>query len=469
MLHWFKTFYTLMERVNDEVEKYEPELVVWPSILLAFLVPLVPFASFLIKYFVEGENVNLIFNIVEYILISLPLFISAYILRTGHKRGLLLLPFVLNLILLITFFALKMSKENVLWTLGFPIETAISLLLLSPLSFCFYSKRMRSSFWLLSLFFVLIIDSALILSLFYFSKLKGVDLIFYVIPISVLFLSFSMLFITRRSNSSPLIVNLLLFFIAVFSLFITNERPLFNYFSREIVLFFLTGILSNYAFWFTISYFFVFSSLGAKSTWKNFNQNDYVDNPYSNYVDEENFENSKEREEINYRRSREKRIERLDPRLRATNYQNWDDYDEREEKERYESMLIKERSRVREERERREYEYNLDREKREDIIKNNREFYQERSHREPLREEIYPDINDDYYERSDKYSPSFNERRYSENYDMYVQQRNRDERRDYLKNRDRYLESKEFHNRENKNIEKDKWYELLQNGLNKEE
>lgn len=246
------------ERVSEEYDEYEPEIRIWPYILLAFLIPGLPFL--LRSILSGGAKIKDVFTLVVGIL---PLLMTTYILRNGDKEWLLLTSGGAYLIFQIVLFASGNLPEYL------PFSLSFSPCILSLLAYSFYQKRKRKAYIGTLLLSILFSAISILLSIRY-SENKVYNVIF---P-SVLFLFALFIFpVTRRTESTPWYITLILSLTLVSSLIF--QEDIYSFFFdhtfegfKSIVSSIINVFVYGDVFWYTLSFFFVFASLSGKSSYK---------------------------------------------------------------------------------------------------------------------------------------------------------------------------------------------------------
>lgn len=244
------------ERFVEEYEDFEPEMRIWPFALLSFLLPLIPFCLKIVLQ--NGLNA---FNIAIYCVSVLPLLFAAICLKDGEKAWLLLLSSALYLIVMLLVWINARLKGEVS---SVPFYLDVAPAFLSLLSFAFFNKRRRMAWlgWtLLSLLF-----SSLFVFLAY--KEKNSFSLYLLYPSLLVVLSLSIFFVTRRTDSSPWFITLILFLLvlASFTLYPGFVGAIES--KESIISYILKVFLFSSTLWYTLSFLFVFSALAGKSSYK---------------------------------------------------------------------------------------------------------------------------------------------------------------------------------------------------------
>lgn len=253
------------ERISDLYEDFEPEMRIWPYWVLGLLIPLVPFGlSFSLSLSLSWQGV------LKYFVSVLPLVFTAVVMKDGEKAW--LLPFsggVYASAVLILW--VNASLEGAIsYPLGLPLALVSSPSILSLIAFSFFQKRKRGK-WVLPLVFSIFLSSALTF-LSVYSGEGNIVAVRGVYPALLLLLSFSVFGVTRRSDSTPWFVFLILLILLISSsLFHSGIMSLFEGKEVEgatIVSSILGVFVHDTEFWYTLTFLFVFSGLSGKSSYR---------------------------------------------------------------------------------------------------------------------------------------------------------------------------------------------------------
>ncbi len=250
------------EKYIDDYEDFEPEISIWPFLLLSFLLPLVPF----IMNIVLGRDGFSFFLAAEYAVTFLPLFSTALSMKDGEKAWTFLLSSASYFFLILIQWASLKIKENSGYVLGIPFATAISPISLSLIAFTFFNKRRRNNWlgWA-------VVGCALSLLLTYLTYSETKSLLNTCYPALVLLLSLLIFFVTRRTESTPwyIVTVLVLLTISSFTLYPSFSDVLLSSSTAEVKLSALIkAFLFSFPFWYTLSFLFVFAGLAGKSSYR---------------------------------------------------------------------------------------------------------------------------------------------------------------------------------------------------------
>ncbi len=271
-----------MQRISEEYENYEPEVSVWPYVLLGFLVPLVPFLSYLLMAkHGFADSGTLIWNVLFMVPIALLFFASAYVVRTSEGSLSYIFIGVLHFFLTMFYWAGRSGDT------AYPLGLMIAPSFLSPLAYAYYAKRKRKPAWT-SVLILTALSSALIILYFALRKADGLyGLVCYSIPSLVLAISLFTFAVTRRMENTPWFIMIPLSLIAFFSLlmgdgFITASADI-----RELLIYILKEVASSYVFWYSVSIIITYQALSHKSYFRNIGQQPMTEEKSTEYKEDE--------------------------------------------------------------------------------------------------------------------------------------------------------------------------------------
>ena len=251
------------ERISDLYEDFEPEMRIWPYWALGLLIPLVPLClSFSLSLSFSWQTIS------KYVISTLPLVFTAFIMKDGEKSWLLPLSGALYASLLLW---VDSSLEGALsYPLGIPLAFAISPSILSLAAFSFFLKRKRGN-WILP-FLLSFLLSSLLFVLSIYSGDGGIMVFRGIYPLLLTLLSLSVAFVTRRSDSTPWFVFLLLILLLLSSsLFHSGIMAVLEGEAIEgagFVSSILGVFFHDVEFWYTLTFLFVFAGLSGKSSYR---------------------------------------------------------------------------------------------------------------------------------------------------------------------------------------------------------
>ena len=247
------------EQYTEDYEDFEPEIRTWPYLLLSFLVPLIPFG---LNIMLDSDGFTMTL-LAEYIVSLLPLFSASLSIKDGERAWLLIVSSVLNFIFILVRWAfLKMNGVGG-YPLGVPFEVAVGPGFLSLIAYAFFNKRRRSNWlgWVL-------ISLALTSLITFFAYREGLSWTVY--PFLLFILSLSIFAVTRRTESTPWYINIILVLLVLSS--ITLYPGLVDTYRsgdvHEGLNVTVRCFLYSFAFWYTLSFLFVFSALAGKSSYR---------------------------------------------------------------------------------------------------------------------------------------------------------------------------------------------------------
>ena len=257
-----------MQRISEEYENYEPEVSVWPYVLLGFLVPLVPFFSYLLMAkHGFADSGALIWNILFMVPIALLFFSSAYVVRTSE--GSISYIFIGVLYFFITLFFWGSRGGATVYPLGLMIAPSF----LPPLSYAYYAKRKRRPAWA-PILILTAISEALIIVYFALRRAGGIyGFVCYSIPVLAAAIALLTFAVTRRMENTPWFIMIPLSLIAFFSLFMGDGFIGASSDIRELLIYILKEIASSYVFWYSVSVIITYQALSHKSFFRNIGMN----------------------------------------------------------------------------------------------------------------------------------------------------------------------------------------------------
>lgn len=251
------------EKYIEDYEDFEPEQRSWPLFMLSFLVPLVPFVM---NIFLgsDGFTPSLL---ALYILSVLPLFSASLCVKDGEKVWLLGLSGGLYFVFILIKWAVLKSRGGGIYPLSIPFALSLSPSLLSIIASAFFNKRRRGN-WLGWAFLSFVLSAVLL----YFTYTSIPSFTFYIIlyPSLCLLLSLLLFFVTRRTESTPWYITMVLgaLLIASLTLYPGLMETLLSGSANDKVNAVIKFFLYGFPFWYTLSFLFVFSSLAGKSSYR---------------------------------------------------------------------------------------------------------------------------------------------------------------------------------------------------------
>lgn len=253
------------ERISDLYEDFEPEMRIWPYWALGLLIPLVPLClSFSLSLSFSWQTIS------KYVISTLPLVFTAFIMKDGEKSWLLPLSGALYASLTLLLWVESSLEGALSYPLGIPLAFAVSPSVISLAAFSFFLKRKRGK-WILP-FLLSIILSSLLFVLSIYSGDGGIMVFRGIYPLLLTLLSLSVAFVTRRSDSTPWFVFLLLILLLLSSsLFHSGIMAVLEGEAIEGAGF-VSAILGVFVhdteFWYTLTFLFVFAGLSGKSSYR---------------------------------------------------------------------------------------------------------------------------------------------------------------------------------------------------------
>ena len=253
------------ERISDLYEDFEPEMRIWPYWALGLLIPLVPLClSFSLSLSFSWQTIS------KYVISTLPLVFTAFIMKDGEKSWLLPLSGALYASLTLLLWVDSSLEGALSYPLGIPLAFAISPSILSLAAFSFFLKRKRGK-WILP-FLLSIILSSFLVALSMYSGEERIMIYRGIYPLLLVLLSLSVAFVTRRSDSTPWFVFLLLILLLLSSsLFHSGIMAVLEGEAIEGASF-VSSVLGVFVhdieFWYTLTFLFVFAGLSGKSSYR---------------------------------------------------------------------------------------------------------------------------------------------------------------------------------------------------------
>lgn len=282
-----------MDAYSEEYDRYEPELRVWPFILLGFLVPAVPFVcNILFSKAGINEGFGFLYGAIEYVFIMVSFFVVSYALKTSKGSWVLVLEGALFFLVKLSFWTYYKIKGVGTYPLGVPFCIAIIPSFVFLLAYAFYAKRSRLPAWGTSISLSLVYSLASSIYLYFENGLDSVvSIAYFILSLLLVLLSFLTFFVTKRSEVTPWYINIPLVLFVFSSL---STSPDFGTFSSSdlnvgvIAIYILKTVATNYMLWFFISMCFIYAGLAMKSCFKTLNKIE----PIRNTVDDVNQKSS---------------------------------------------------------------------------------------------------------------------------------------------------------------------------------
>ena len=251
------------QRISDLYEDFEPEIRIWPYVALGLLIPLVPL---LLSYAVTSSFTWK--DGARYLVSLLPLLFAALSMKDGEKSWLLLFSGLFyGAMVLLSWVSLSMEGNGPM-PLGIPFALSLSPSLLPIASYSFFQKRKRGK-WALPLVLAVLATATLA----FFASYTGGNFFPYraLFPLLLLLLEISVFFVTRRTETTPVFLNIVLLLLLLSSsLFHSGILGILEKGGEGITV--VSAILGIFVhdneFWYVLSFFFVFSALASKSSYR---------------------------------------------------------------------------------------------------------------------------------------------------------------------------------------------------------
>ena len=258
----------MQERLHEEYENYEPEVSIWPYVLLGFIVPLVPFLShILLERSYSAEIEGMLFNFLYMLPIASLYFIASYVVRTSRSSVLLIFNGLLYFFITLFYWGSRnINSAEFIYSFGVLSSPAF----LAPLSYAFYAKRKRLPGWGTTLLVSIAFLACTILYLFMKVKPTGlVGLISYSLPSLVLLVALLTFFVNRRMESTPPFIMIPLSLAAFLTLLIGNSFLRSTVSAVRFFTYLSLQLISSYSFWYAVSIIVVYQALSHKSSFRN--------------------------------------------------------------------------------------------------------------------------------------------------------------------------------------------------------
>ena len=192
------------------------------------------------------------------------------IMNDGEKSWLLPLSGARYASLTVVLWVESSLEGAVSYPLGIPLAFAISPSILSLAAFSFFLKRKRGK-WILPFLLSLLLSSLLVVLSMYSGE-EGIMLYRGIYPLLLVLLSLSVVFVTRRSDSTPWFVFLLLILLLISSSLF--HSGIMSMAEGEVIegASFVSSVLGVFVhdteFWYTLTFLFVFAGLSGKSSYR---------------------------------------------------------------------------------------------------------------------------------------------------------------------------------------------------------
>lgn len=257
-------------------EDYEPELKVWPYMLLALVLPSIPFLCNMLPLINGGgaSAIHYVWNILSAISIFLLLFASSKVLRTGEGTSLFLIECIIWVASVTVLWAYNTKVGKAGRALGIPYLSAISPIYLYALAYAFFRKRRFNRAWGIN-FLVLVSSAAFVVIIWRMCGNDGWYAYLYMLYPAIAFLISLCVFATSgQSESTPTLIKFFLISLCFVSLFLHGDfKSVMDALSKLSVAegikmlfyYFFKSLQTNYTFYLSLASIFAFDALARKS------------------------------------------------------------------------------------------------------------------------------------------------------------------------------------------------------------
>lgn len=258
-------------------EDYEPERRIWPYVLLAIAIPLIPLLKNMLPSIRSGEvdSVLVLWNVPSAIVLSLYMLSTARVVRSGEGSSSYLILGALWSLITLSEWAYNRYMGRQELALGIPLLTALSPSLLFLLTYAFYRRRKRLGGGNIANIFASSLSLLILYGLYSSIKESSFLLALYSLyPLIMLLVSLSVFFTRGRTRGIPPSLLILLCLALVLSLFLYGDFKVIQNalsslstqnFLRTLVLYFSRSITESYLFYLTLSSIFAIDALAGKS------------------------------------------------------------------------------------------------------------------------------------------------------------------------------------------------------------
>lgn len=282
------------ERITDDYEDFEPDVTIWPFVLLAFLLQLLPLTlTVLLK---GGLSFGLFLRAVVGML---PLLFAASIMRNGERPWKLPVASVAYGTVELILWMASSRSGAASYSLGIPFALAVSPAVLGLVAYVFFLKRIHGK-WIGTVLVSYLLLLVFFLSLWRYSSNMGVWMVY---PIGLVVLTTSVLPVTRRSDSTPWFVVIPLVYLVLTSALFSQEfsRLFLEAHNGRMVAEAILAVLAfDQPFWYTLSFLFVFSGLASKSSYRRFYEDDSTEQSSGEGSYSDDYASSYEEEDQSY-------------------------------------------------------------------------------------------------------------------------------------------------------------------------
>ena len=317
-------------------EDYEPDLPVWPYVLLSLIVPAIPFLGNMLPLIRGGSAtiVHYLWNISSAIALFLFFTTTAKVLRTGEGTSAYLALGVYWVSITICKWAYNSYMGKTGFVLGIPLAVALAPSMIFLLAYAFYRKRRRIANGIAVNFIALLL--AALLAFFIVHDYKGDSfsiLLFGAYPIVLALIAVSTFLTTGRSIGTPFFVALMLFASALISLFLYGDFKAIKValeglssvqIIRQLGYYFSKSFTESYMLYISISAIIIFDALARKSSYRNYESASHSDEvEYPRYDESPRMPS---REEIPREPGREEHHSPIEDERVRKEFEEWKEY-----------------------------------------------------------------------------------------------------------------------------------------------
>ncbi|MBQ0072066.1 MAG: hypothetical protein KBS81_09500, partial [Spirochaetales bacterium] len=195
------------ERITDDYEDFEPEVMIWPYVALAFLLQAVP-----VLLSIALGGIFFLPLVLRAFYGLLPLLFTASIMREGERPWRLAIGGALYVLLELLLWVVFSLKDVEGYALGTPFGLLLSPSILSLAAYVFFLKRRRGN-WIGTVLVSYILGIVYLFMILRYSD-GGIYLVY---PVLLLILTTFNLFVTRRTEGTPWFIALVLALLTVAS------------------------------------------------------------------------------------------------------------------------------------------------------------------------------------------------------------------------------------------------------------
>lgn len=280
-------------------EDYEPDIPIWPYVLLSLIIPAIPFLGNMLPLIRSGSAgvVHYLWNISSAFAIFLFFSTTSKVIRTGEGSSQYIAECIYWVSITICQWAYNSYMGKTGFVLGIPLALALAPSMIFLLAYAFYRKRRRIANGIAVNFIAMLLSS--LLAFFLIHDFKGDSfsiLLFSSYPIVLSLIALSTFLTTGRSIGTPFFVSLMLVASAVVSLFLYGDfraiKDVLQGLSssqmiRQIGYYFSKSFTESYMLYLSFSSIIVFDALARKSSYRNYESGMPIDSEEDDVAYEE--------------------------------------------------------------------------------------------------------------------------------------------------------------------------------------